>query len=100
VDDQDFAIVKSSGQYISEIADNDSSTALPFHMFDTYRENIEGKYWFPTYVASDDYMRIPKQDDVHLKLVMRSTDFKVEPPANAQPSASASPQPSSSKPQP
>ena len=98
VDDQDFAVVKSSGRYISEIADNDSSTALPFRMFDTYRENIEGKYWFPTYVASDDYMRIPKQDDVHLRLVVRSTDFKLEPPPNAQPNASASPQPSSSKP--
>jgi hypothetical protein len=27
-------------------------------MFETYRENFDGKYWFPTYVRSDDYYKL------------------------------------------
>jgi hypothetical protein len=96
VDDQDFAIVKSSGQFVSEISGD--GTELPFKMYDTYRENFDGKYWFPTYTSSDDYSSNPKGKQLHLRLVIRSTDFKPEtsagiganqspPPSLKQPSA-------------
>ena len=57
VEDHDFAIVKSSGRFVSEIADD--GTGLPFRMFDMYRENVDGKHWLPTYVGSDDFVKVP-----------------------------------------
>lgn len=91
VDDQDLAIVKSYGQFIS--ASGDAGYTLPFKMFETYRENLQGHLWFPTYVTSDDHLKTP-QGDVLLQLVIRSTDFKLQSPL-----APASPQsPAPSKP--
>jgi hypothetical protein len=74
VDDHDFAIVKSYGKFVSELAGN--GTILPFTMFETYRENFLEKYWLPTYTRSDDYIKGPDDEEVPLRLVIRSTDFK------------------------
>jgi hypothetical protein len=52
IDDHDLAIVKSYGKFVNEYSGN--GLALPFTMFETYRENFQNKYWFPTYVRSDD----------------------------------------------
>src|SRR5580704_4677222 len=52
VDDHDFAIVKSYGKFVSEYGGN--GLTLPFTMFESYRENIDGKYWLPTYIRSDE----------------------------------------------
>jgi hypothetical protein len=76
VDDHDFVVVKSSGRFVSEIADD--GTGLPFRMFDMYRENVDGKHWLPTYLGSDDFVKIPNHPDVHLRLVIRTSDFKPE----------------------
>jgi len=75
IDDHDFAIVKSYGKFVSELEGN--GTALPFTMFETYRENFQGKYWLPTYTRSDDYYKSEGNDELPLRLVVRSTDFKV-----------------------
>src|SRR3984885_15157456 len=74
VDDQDFAIVKSYGKFVSELSGN--GTSLPFTMFETYRENFQGKYWLPTYIRSDDFIKVPDDQDVPVRLVIRSKDFK------------------------
>jgi hypothetical protein len=83
VDDQDFAIVKSFGKFVSEIAGN--GTKLPFTMFETFRENFQNKYWLPTYTRSDDYLQGADNTEQHLRLVIRGTDFKL----NATPAAGA-----------
>jgi hypothetical protein len=75
VDDQDFAIVKSFGKFVSEIAGN--GTKLPFTMFETFRENFQDKYWLPTYTRSDDYLQGDNNTEQHLRLVVRDTDFKL-----------------------
>ena len=75
VDDQDFAIVKSYGKFVSELSGN--GTSLPFTMFETYRENFQGKYWLPTYTRSDDYIKGPDDEEFPLRLVIRSTEFKL-----------------------
>jgi hypothetical protein len=85
VDDRDLAIVETYGKFVSEIAG--SGTKLPFSMFDTYRENFQEKYWLPTYTMSDDYISTPDGGELHLRLVLRSADFK----ANAPPAAAATP---------
>lgn len=86
VDDQDLAIVKSYGKFVTEV-EPDEGTKLPFTMFETYRENFEGKYWLPTYTSSDDYINSSNGDQFRLHLIIRSTDFK----PNTQPATAPTP---------
>jgi hypothetical protein len=73
VDDHDVAIVKSYGRFVSDVAHSESIDE-PFQQFEIYRENIVGQMWFPTYVDSDSV--ISQQDgDLHLSLVMHSSNF-------------------------
>ncbi len=84
VDDHDLAIVETYGKFVSELAD--AGIKLPFSLFEVYRENFQGKYWLPTYVSSDDYINDPNGgDQVHLRMVIRSTDFKLNPAPPAGP---------------
>ncbi len=78
VDDHDFAIVKSYGQFVTDVAGE--GTQLPFTMYETYRENFQQKYWFPTYVRSDDAVTSEKHQ-LRLRLVVRSNNF--QPPSAA-----------------
>ena len=102
VDDHDFAIVKSYGKFVSEISGN--GTSLPFTMFETYRENFQEKYWLPTYTRSDDYVKGADDEELPLRLVIRSTGFKPhnqpEEGAVAAPSAApaTAPKPAQSQP--
>jgi hypothetical protein len=78
VDDHDLAIVETYGQFMSELIG--TGTRLPFSLFETYRENFQDKYWLPTYTTSDDYVDQPASDQLHLRLVIRATDFKLTSP--------------------
>lgn len=81
VDDHDLAIVESYGKFVSELSGGGEQ--LPFSMFEMYRENFQEKYWLPTYISSDDYSG-SGDSELHLRLVIRSTDFKPNlPPATA-----------------
>jgi hypothetical protein len=87
VDDHDLAIVETYGKFVSELIG--TGTRLPFSLFETYRENFQDKYWLPTYTSSDDYIDQPDADQLHLRLVVRATDFKISlPSATATPAAS------------
>jgi hypothetical protein len=96
VDDHDLAIVETYGKFISELAD--AGIKLPFSLFEVYRENFQGKYWLPTYISSDDYLNEANGGDpLHLRMVVRSTDFKLNPPTPpaGAPATPDSPQPPS-----
>lgn len=73
VEDRDFAIVKMYGRMVREVEDD--SPSLPFQFYETYRENVEGKYWFPTYTRSDDTLK-SELGDTKLRLTIRSSDFR------------------------
>ncbi|HKW87824.1 MAG TPA: hypothetical protein VJN21_03610 [Candidatus Acidoferrales bacterium] len=85
VDTQDFAIVKTYGQFMTLAGNYPAS--FPFTMFDTYRENLQGHFWFPTYLRSDGSVQT-QQGEVPIRLVVRATDFK---PASAEAPAPAAP---------
>ena len=87
VDDHDLAIVETYGKFVSEMGGEGSK--LPFSLFETFRENFQDKYWLPTYTSSDDYIDVANSDQLHLRLVIRSTDFKLNSPAAPQPPAAA-----------
>ncbi len=83
VDNEDFVIVKTTGKWITELGEV-TSPRFPFTVFDTYRENVAGKDWFPAYVRSD--ASIPaKQGPVHVRLTVLWQDYK---PGTATKSAS------------
>lgn len=92
VDNVDLAVVETYGKFVGEFYDNNSN--LPFNMYDIYYQNLQGKYWFPTYVSSDAYLKQKDGSELHLRLVVRSSDFKPSAPASApapvQPSSSSS----------
>ena len=53
VDDRDFQIVKTYGKTVPDIRKKKNSENL-FPKFTTWREQIDQKYWFPTYTKADD----------------------------------------------
>ena len=53
VDDKDLQIVKSYGRARGLLKKNSDQQ---FPKFETYREQIDGKYWFPTYTAANDIL--------------------------------------------
>jgi hypothetical protein len=52
VDDRDFQIVKTYGKAVPDIVTKDKDNLFP--RFETYREQIDKKYWFPTYTRAVD----------------------------------------------
>jgi hypothetical protein len=70
VDDQDLQVVKVQGQSVPEIKDQQ------FPHFESYRENIDGRYWFPTYIYADDVLDFKKGPSVHMRMTVRFTNYK------------------------
>jgi len=70
VDDRDLQIVKTSGKAVPEAKQR-------FPHFDSYRENIDGKYWFPTYVYGDDELDFGKSGGViHMRFIVKYTNYR------------------------
>jgi hypothetical protein len=74
VDDKDFQIVKTFGKPV--YAKSKSTQDQAFPRFETFRENIEGKYWFPTYTRANEMLRFKQGDDVHIRLTVRYENYK------------------------
>jgi hypothetical protein len=55
VDDKDLQIVKTYGKPVPDIRTKNNENLFP--RFETYREQIDGKYWFPTYTRAIDTLR-------------------------------------------
>jgi hypothetical protein len=87
VDDQDFVIVKTLGHWVTELGEI-STDNFPFKFFDIYRENVQGKIWFPSYLRSDDSVNT-KHGPVRVRLIVRWEDYK---PRTATPAPASQPQ--------
>ena len=72
VDDRDLQIVKSYGRAVGT-ANRKENNAFP--KFETYREQIDGKYWFPTYTIANDTLHF-KENDVRIKQTVKYEDYK------------------------
>jgi hypothetical protein len=73
VDDKDLNIVKSDGKAVPDIVKKGNENVFP--RFETFRENIEGHYWFPTYTRSDDELRF-STGAVHIRMTVRYANYK------------------------
>jgi hypothetical protein len=75
IDDRYLEVVKTYGSWVNDLGDMKSSPQLPFTLFETYREYVDGKYWFPTYARSDETLHL-KDQDVPVRMVIKWSDFK------------------------
>jgi hypothetical protein len=71
VDDRDLQIVKSYGRGVG----TENKKGQQFPKFETYREQIDGKFWFPTYTIANDTLHF-KDLDVRMKQTVKYEDYK------------------------
>jgi hypothetical protein len=74
VDDRDFQIVKTYGKTVPDIRKKRGQENL-FPKFTTWREQIDGKYWFPTYTKADDTLHF-SGGDVQIREIVKYSDYK------------------------
>src|SRR5581483_7457117 len=74
VDDHDFQIVKTFGKTVPDIRKKKGQENL-FPKFTTWREQIDGKYWFPTYTKADDVLHF-STGDIRIVEIVKYDDYK------------------------
>jgi len=72
VDDQDLQIVKTYGRSTGYVGHEDQQ----FPKFETYREQIDGKYWFPTYTYADDTLNFKDGESQRIKVVIKYDHYR------------------------
>ena len=73
VEDKDLEIVKTDGKAVPDIKKKGQENVFP--RFETFRENIEGHYWFPTYTRSNDTLHFTG-NDVPIRMTVRYENYK------------------------
>ncbi len=81
VDAKDLQVVKTCGKTVPETradASNKKKKNVDENLnpkFVTYREQIDGQYWFPTYTSADDILHF-RTNDVHIREIIKYTNYK------------------------
>lgn len=73
VDNRDFQIVKTCGKNVPDIRKKNNENLTP--KFVTYREQIDGQYWFPTYTRADDILEF-STGGVHVREIVKYKNYK------------------------
>jgi hypothetical protein len=83
VDDHDFQIVKTYGKTVPDVCNGRPCNEVKkrgdqenlFPKFTTWRQQIDGLYWFPVYTKADDELHF-KMQDVHIVEIVKYEDYK------------------------
>jgi len=83
VDDKDFQIVKTYGKTVPDLCNGHPCNEVKkrgdqenlFPKFTTWRQQIDGQYWFPVYTRADDELHF-KMEDVHIREIVKYEDYK------------------------
>ncbi len=73
VDNHDLQIVKTFGKSVPDIRKKNQENLFP--KFTTWRQQIDGVYWFPVYTRADDVLHF-STGDVHIREVVKYEDYK------------------------
>lgn len=73
VDEQDLQIVKTYGRATGKLKKGNDQR---FPKFETFREQIDGKYWFPVLTRADDTLYF-EDSVVRLKMRVKYEDYKL-----------------------
>jgi len=89
VDDQDYQIVVTNGRIVPDDTKKGQQDLHPPFM--TWRELVDGRYWFPTYIRGEGILHFSPRKrgsvgaDVHIREVFKYTGYKRSPdPASPQ----------------
>jgi hypothetical protein len=79
VDQQDFQIVLINGKSVPDDKRKGHEDLSP--PYTTYYEQVDGKYWFPTYTKAEGNLHFSggsgyMSQDVHLRTIVKYTDYK------------------------
>jgi hypothetical protein len=79
VDQEDLQIAKTRLKPVYQMTKELQGHAYP--SFTTYREQIDGVNWFPTYVKADEELHFPggrggPPNDVRIRIIVKYTDYK------------------------
>jgi hypothetical protein len=72
VDQRDLQIVKTYGKGVGRLKKNEDNQ---FPAFETYRNQIDGEYWFPVYTRADDVLHF-RNGDIRVKMIIKYEDYK------------------------
>ena len=72
VDDRDLQIVKTYGKGVGLQKKSEDNQ---FPRFETYREQIDGKYWFPTYTRANDTLHFRDMNQ-RIRMVVKYENYK------------------------
>jgi hypothetical protein len=72
VDDRDFQIVKTFGKGVGLLKRGEDNQ---FPKFETYRQQVDGKYWFPVYTHADDVLHFRDMSQ-RVRMVVKYQDYK------------------------
>jgi len=77
VDDHDFQIVKTYGKNVPDlgVGKHKGGQENLFPNFTTWRQQIDGKYWFPVYTKVDDELHF-STGDVHVRQIVKYSNYK------------------------
>lgn len=75
VDSQDYQIVVTDGRNVPDVHAKRGKTENLSPKFTTYREQIDCKYWFPTYTIADDVLHF-SNEDVHIRETVKYTNYQ------------------------
>jgi hypothetical protein len=73
VDNRDLQIVKTCGRNVPDVHKKGNENLTP--KFVTYRQQIDGQYWFPTYTKADDTLNF-SNGPVHVREILKYTNYK------------------------
>ena len=74
VEDKDLEIVKTDGKAVPDIRKKGGEENV-FPRFETFRENVEGHFWFPTYTRSNDILHF-SGGDIPIRMVVKYENYK------------------------
>jgi hypothetical protein len=73
VDNRDYQIVKTCGKNVPDNHKKNEENLTP--KFVTYREQVDGQYWFPTYTRADDVLNFAN-GPVRVREIVKYTNYK------------------------
>ena len=73
VDDRDLQIVKTYGKGVGLLK---KGSDQQFPRFETYRQQIDGKYWFPVYTSADDTLHFDSGLSQRIRMIVKYEDYK------------------------
>ena len=75
IDARDLVVVKTCGRRVPDQPGDKHHQANLSPKFVTYRELIDGKYWFPTYSRADDLLPFAR-DPVHIRETVKFSAYR------------------------